>query len=161
MKRSSPVLERQTLMSNATLDKAKEAPKTPIYEDDDLVAVVHRNWHAFDPRTRQPYIRDDQETYMDRITFVGGVARNVPYKQAKQWVKLGIISESHIFPNNAQSDEFAKATGRDMMAPQTLASAVATLSPEKAAAILGEEGAEQFAKSLLRLISSNQKAREE
>lgn len=148
-------------MTSATVDKSKEAPRAPAFEDDDLVTVLHRNWHAFDPRTRQPYIRDDQETYMDRITFVGGVARNVPYQQAKQWLKLGMISEAHIFPNNAQSDDFAKATGRDMMAPQTLASAVATLSPEKAAAILGEEGAEQFAKSLLRLISSNQKARQE
>jgi len=148
-------------MSNATIDKPKEAPKTPTFDDDDLCAVLHRNWHAFDQKTRQPYVRDDQETYMDRITFVGGVARNVPYLQAKQWVKLGMISASHIFPNNAQADEFAKATGRDMMAPQTLASAVAALSPEKAAAILGEEGAKQFAKSLLQLISSNEKSRQE
>lgn len=149
------------MSSNTTLDRSKEAPKAPVYEDDDIVTVVHRNWHAFDPRTRQPYIREDQETYMDRFSFVGGVARNVPYKQAKQWVKLGMIPEAHIFPNNAQSDEFAKATGRDMMAAQTLVSAVAALSPEKAAAILGEDGAEQFAKSLLKLVNNRQQARQE
>lgn len=151
-------------MSNTTTEKPKEAPKPPAFEPepDDLCAVVHRNWHAFDPRTHQPLIRDDQETYLDRFTFTGGVARNVPYAQAKQWAKLGIISVSHIFPNNAQADDFAKATGRDLLAPhRTLAGAVATLSPEKATAILGEEGAEQFAKSLLRLLSSRQQARQE
>jgi hypothetical protein len=137
-----------------------EKPKAVEYDDDDLVTVIHRQWHNFDPRTHQPYIRDDQETYLDRITFVGGVARNVPYATAKAWVKLGLISNLHIFPNNAQADDFAKATGRDTLAPQNLASAVATLSPEKATAILGEEAAKEFAKSLLRLISSREKAAE-
>lgn len=154
------------MSSNATTvektkEPAKEAAKTPVFEPDDLVSVVHRNWHANDPRTHQPFIRDDQETFLDRITFVGGVARNVPYELARQWVKLGMITSTHIFANNAQSEDFSKALGRDAMAPQTLAGAVSNLSTEKAIAILGEEGAAKFAKSLLQDVSSREKQREQ
>lgn len=148
-------------MSNATVDKPKETPKAPAFEDGDLVTVVLRGWHAFDPHTRQPLIRDDQETYMDRITFVGGVARNVPYEQAKQWVKIGMVTKEHIFVNNAQSEDFAKTLGRDAMAPQTLAGAVSNLSTEKAIAILGEEAAANFAKRLLQEVSGREKQREQ
>jgi len=147
-------------MSQATIEKTKEEVKAPQFEDDDYCTVIHRNWNAFDQRTRQPLIRADQETYLDRITFVGGVARNVPYEIAKKWVKIGLISKEHIFANNAQAEDFAKATGREAMTTQTLAGAIASLSPEKATAILGEEAAKEFAKSLLRLISTREKAQE-
>ncbi len=150
-----------TVTIDKSVEKPKELPKVQAFEDGDLVTVVLRGWHAFDPKTRQPLIRDDQETYLDRITFTGGVGRNVAYEQAKQWVKIGLITKEHIFANDAQSDDFAKALGRDAMAPQTLAGAVSNLSTEKAIAILGEEAATSFAKRLLQDVSSREKQREQ
>lgn len=146
--------------SSATVEKPKEqaapAPTKPVveFEDDDLVTVLLRGWGAFDKETRQPLIRPDQETYLDRHTFIGGVGRNIPYEDAKRWVKLKLISKEHIFPDSAQADEFASVTGRNPLSQETLAGAIASLSPEKAAAILGDEAALVFAKNLQKLISS-------
>ena len=130
-------------------------------EDDDLVTVIHRNWGAIDPLSRQPLIPTNRETYFDRITFVGGVGRNVPYELAKKWVKLGLVPKAYIFPNNAQQEDFERATGRTPMAPTTLADTVAGLSAPQALALLGEEKGLEFAKSLQRLISSRRKEAED
>ena len=139
------------------------APKQVVseFEDDDMVTVLHRNWGATDPHTHQPFIPMDRETYLDRITFVGGVARNVPYEQAKKWVKLGLVAKAHIFANNAQKEDFERATGRTPMSPGNLAEAVAALSVERALTLLGDEKGMEFAKNLQRLISSRKKEAED
>ncbi|HZU01528.1 MAG TPA: hypothetical protein VFA10_17805 [Ktedonobacteraceae bacterium] len=131
---------------------AEPAPVTKkpelVFEDDDFVTVIARSWG--DPQLCPPL----KEASIDRVTFTGGVARNVRYDLAKKWVKLGIVSKDHIFANNASVEDFMKATGRNPLEPGNLATALQTISPEKLIAILGDEHAKAFAKAVQAQVSS-------
>ena len=140
-----PTEENVTPASPVTLVSAAKAAE---WEDEDLCTVIRRNWGDVQ---KCPPLKED---YMDRITFTGGVARNVPYRLVRQWVKYGVIAKEHVFANNAQEKDFIKATGRDPMQPLNLATAVSRMKPEQIAAILGDEAALQLARDVQKLISS-------
>jgi hypothetical protein len=91
------------------------------------------------------------------IPLWGASGRNIPYAQVKKWIKLGLISKEHVFPNNVQPAAFVKATGRNPQSPEHLAAAIHTLTPDKIAAILGDEAALKLAQDVKRLISSRNK----
>ena len=131
-------------------EERKEYKKVGPFEEDDLVTMVTRRWAT-------PELPIDKEHYFDKYTAVGGVVRNVPYTEAKRYVKLGLIHRDHVFPNNAQADDFAKALGRNPLSPENLAAAVQRMSPDKITALLGDEAALKLAKEVQKLISSRQK----
>lgn len=131
----------------------EEAKKAEPFDDGEMCTVLRRNWGT-------PGVPIDKVDYLDRYTCVGGVIRNVFYRDAKQWVKLGLIHPSHIFPNHAQADEFSKRMGRNPLAPENLATAVQRLSPDKITAILGEEAALKLAMEVQKLVSSRKKEEE-
>jgi hypothetical protein len=133
--------------STAVKEETAAAAAAPQFEDDDMVTLLRRNWGT-------PAIPAGYVDYLDRYTSVGGVVRNVAYTDAKKYVKLGLIAQEHVFPNNASTPQFAEATGRNPLSPENLASAVQNMTPEKAAAILGDETALAFAKALQKLVTT-------
>ena len=144
-------------MTTATETKPKEDTKAPEehkkverFEEDDMVTLVMRRWAT-------PELPIDKQHYLDRFTAVGGVVRNVPYAEAKRYVKIGLIHRDHIFPNNAQADDFTKVMGRNPLSPENLAAAVQRMSPDKITALLGDEAALKLAKEVQKLISNRQK----
>jgi hypothetical protein len=90
----------------------------------------------------------------DGYTATGGVLRNIPYKDALAWTKRGLVDKSHIFPNNAEPADFARALGRDPLAPGNVAQALAMLDPEKFIALVGREKAEALARQMLNELTS-------
>ena len=127
--------------------------------EDGLVTVLHKNWRAVDPTTGQLYIPANRTTYFDRMTFVGGVGRNIPVEIAQEWRKKGFVSRAFIFPNDSQESDWEKVTGRFAVSQQDFADALADMTPEKLASILGDEKAEAFAKALRRLVNSGKEER--
>lgn len=122
-------------------------PAAPAFEADDPVCVVLRGWGT-------PVLPLDRTSYLDGYAFTGGVARNIPYSEAKAWAKRGLVDKSHIFANNAEPADFARALGRDPLAPGNVAQALAMLDPEKFIALVGREKAEQMARQMLAELSA-------
>lgn len=126
--------------------KGEPKPAAPLFEEDDYVCYVRRNWGT-------PGVPLGKVDYADRYQFTGGVARNIPYLVAKRWQKSGAIG-GYILPNNASIEDISHETGRDPLAPKNIAEAVEALTPDKIIAILGEDGALQHAKRVQEIVSS-------
>jgi hypothetical protein len=120
---STPVVE-------VKVDLKKEDHQPKEFEDDDPVTVVVKNWGASG-------VVPGHTSYIDRVAFVGGVARNVPYHVAKKWQKsrIGI----HVLPNNATESDFIRITGRRPMSDHDLSTQLKALDPDKVAALLTED----------------------
>lgn len=126
----------------ATLEKPTK------FEDDDLVTVIN-GWGRLQPGERH---------FVDKILFVDGVARNVPYAIAKYWVK-GTRPDGkhdqvhgkvkvHIFANDATEADFAKATGITPMPVDKFASMLAGVDLDALATQLGAERLKQLVAGL-------------
>src|SRR5579883_669624 len=59
-------------------------PAAPTFEEDDPICVVLRGWGT-------PALPLDRTSYLDGYAFTGGVARNIPYSEAKAWAKRGLV----------------------------------------------------------------------
>ena len=133
-----------------TIKEPEVKPWEPT--SDDLVCVILRTWG--DPQKCVP----GRVTYLDRVAFTSGVARNVEIDVAKQWVKHGLVPKEHLLPNDASEQDFVRVTGCNPLAsttPQTLHDAMEALlsDPEKIAGLLGDEDALRLAKALHNLSS--------
>ncbi len=82
----------------------------PQFKDSDEVTVLFG--YGKEPAAKQHYI--------DNITFVGGVARNVPYGVVKHWqngtrpdgkLATSRIKVQAVLPNNATEADFIRVTG--------------------------------------------------
>jgi len=122
-------------------------PASPTFEPDDPCCVVLRGWGT-------PALPLDHTSYLDGYAFTGGVARNIPYSEAKAWAKRGLVDKTHIFAKSAEPADFARALGRDPLAPGNVAQALAMLDPEKFIALVGREKAEALARQMLNELTS-------
>ena len=127
-------------------DVELKAQEKPEFEDDDYVTYVRTNWGT-------KHIAADKVDYAEHYTFTGGIARNVPYSVAKVWHKRSTIGGRY-FRNNITVEEIARAMGRNPESPENIAAAIQMITPDKVAAVMGDEAALKLAKQLQLLIQS-------
>ncbi len=94
-----------------------------------------------------------QRHWLDDVTFLGGVARNVPYPKAAAWKKLPIGRSIHILPRDADETAFARASGIQPMAPAKLAAMIEASDLDAIFAALGPERAARLAQELKTRLS--------
>lgn len=131
--------------------KATSAVQAPVYDNEDFVCFVRKNWGT-------PAIPPGKKDFIDRYTSVGGVVRNVRYQDAAQWLKRGTVL-GYILPNDATVGEIEQATGRKQETPETIAEAVQMLTAETLEAILGPEVAQTLAREIMTRASTRTKER--
>ncbi len=134
-----------TTGTTALLEPALIAPeesKVRQWDDDDYVCFVRRHWGT-------PNIPPGKKDYVDKYTFIGGVARNVRYADASKWLKPRIGIGGYILDNDATVKDIEAATGRSLETPENIATALSMLTAEKLMAILGPEAAKQLGREIL------------
>lgn len=118
----------------AVLEKPKE-----VFADDDLVTVLH-GWGR---------LRPGEKHYVDKILFEDGIARNVPYHQAKLWQKstrsdgkreqvYGKV-DIHVLANMATESDFCRATGITPMPSEKFAAMLTGVDLDEVVKHLGIE----------------------
>ena len=118
----------------AVLDKPKEI----VFEDDDPVTVLH-GWGR---------VRPGEKHYIDKVLFQNGIARNVPYRVAKHWLKgtrpdgkneliCGKVTLQAVLPNDATEADFAKATGITPMPAENFAAMLAGVDLDELVRAMG------------------------
>ena len=106
-------------------------PPKPLYEDDDLVAVMHG-----------PYTGSNRDRHsIDGYDFLGGVCRRVPYGVARKWEKGGKVKVI-ILPADATEADFLKHSGVSRIPVTKL---VAQLLAADVDAVFAELGASRAA----------------
>lgn len=132
----------------------KEQEATPVWDidaEDERVCVLHRGWRKIDAATGEMLLPTNRETFFDRVTFMGGVAYNVPVETARGWIKAGFIDKNMVFKNDSTTEDFETRTGRYLVSKGF--GNVADFTPEKIMAALGPEKAAEFARALQRHIT--------
>jgi hypothetical protein len=136
----------------AVVEKTPSVSKSEPFEDTDLVTVLH-GFGRVSPLKQE---------YVDRVLFIGGVARNVPYSIAKWWVKgarpdgkepYGHV-KVQVLPNDATEADFIKVTGIQPMPAERLAALLAAANLDDIYQALGDAGALRIANGLRNRIAN-------
>jgi hypothetical protein len=92
---------------------------------------------------------------IDRVLFIGGVARRVPYKWVKAVRKEAPGTVLHVFKHDATPVEFARVSGitPELMTPTTQAALLGALQPTDIVGVLGREESLRIAEALLHSAS--------
>ena len=106
------------------------------YEPEEIVTVLHGYGR----------VSPTNINYIDGYKFVGGIARNIPFKNATSWKKRGM--KIYIQPNSADEADFAKATGIVPMEPERLSTMLVASDMDAVFRALGNERAMYFVQEL-------------
>lgn len=154
----------QGKVATAVLEKPAENPAKKEFEDHDRVTVLY-GWNKVPVNSRQ---------YVDKVAFVGGVARSVPYSTVKHWKRgtrpdgkldqvYGKIGIQAVLPDEVPTGkekdgnpefrkvdegDFARATGIKAMPVDQFMLQLAGTDLEALAAHLGVERLKQLVDSL-------------
>jgi|GEM_PF-3392672 len=125
--------------SRKPLVAAEIEPKRPTEpEDTDRVTVLY-GYGKVDAKNR---------FWLDNTTFIGGVAKHVPYGTAREWKKLPIGRSIHILPDDADEASYAKAAGIQPMAPAKLAAMIEASDVDAIFEALGPERARKLMQAM-------------
>lgn len=130
---STPVEEKHKAPE---VEKKQAEEGKHSYADDDMVTVIRKNWGLSG-------IKKGHVDYIDRVAFTGGVARNVPYKQAAEWQKKRTVG-IHILPNTATEADFIRVTGITPMEDHDLATILQATDAGKILSLLSPDQLEQL-----------------
>lgn len=158
MGRPRKALVEDMVMAQETMEATEQASKTKTNE---LVTVLFGYGK----------VPVGKVTYVDRVKFTDGVARNVPLEVAENW-KNGTHSETKqpyategskqsygrldviILPQDATEADFAKATGIKPMVASKFAALLKAYPVTEIVEALGEERSLQLANELRKAIKA-------
>src|SRR2546425_12573933 len=133
----------QSKAATAIQEQPKSNPKSNPKKwepgDDDRVTVLH-GWGR---------VPAGDKHFVDKVLFIDGVARDIPYAFAKYWQKgtrpdgkqdqvYGKVN-IHVLPSNATEADFCEATGITPMPVEKFAAQLAGVDLNELAAQLGTE----------------------